>query len=89
MVVIPCPHCGSRNVSEFAYQGEAKARPDVGSVTPAEWRHYLYSHHNRAGWTTEGWYHRAGCRRFIKVERHTVTNEVRAAGGPRSPRDAS
>jgi sarcosine oxidase, subunit delta len=29
----------------------------------------------------EDWYHGSGCRRYFTVERHTVTNEVRSAGG--------
>lgn len=79
MILIPCPHCGPRNASEFAYRGESKARPDPATAGPGEWRDYLYNHANPAGWTTEGWYHRAGCRRFIQVERHSLTNQVRAA----------
>jgi heterotetrameric sarcosine oxidase delta subunit len=79
VILIPCPHCGPRNASEFAYQGEGKPRPDPATASPAEWRSYLYNHANPCGWTTEGWYHRAGCRRCITVERHTLTNEVRRA----------
>jgi sarcosine oxidase, subunit delta len=86
--LIPCPHCGQRNVSEFAYKGEARPRPDPRSVTPAEWRDYLYTHANPAGWISEGWYHRAGCRRFISIERHTVTNEIRAIRRPRADRNS-
>jgi sarcosine oxidase, subunit delta len=86
LILIPCPHCGPRNVSEFAYKGEAHPRPETASVTPAEWRDYLYTHTNPAGWIPEGWYHRAGCRRYISVERHTVTNEIRASRGPSGPR---
>ena len=56
-----------------------RARPDPGSATPGQWRGYLYLRANPCGWTTETWYHRMGCRRFIKVERHTETNEVRSA----------
>jgi sarcosine oxidase subunit delta len=79
VVVIPCPHCGPRNVSEFAYKGEAKDRPDPLTATRAAWREYLYVHENPAGWTSETWFHRAGCQTFIRVERHTVSNVVRSA----------
>jgi heterotetrameric sarcosine oxidase delta subunit len=65
--------------TEFAHIGEVSARPDPGSATPAQWRGYLYLRANPCGWTTETWYHRMGCRRYIKVERHTETNEVRSA----------
>jgi heterotetrameric sarcosine oxidase delta subunit len=78
VILLPCPHCGPRNVSEFAYLGEAPHRPDPNTAAPEEWRAYLYLKANPAGWTTETWLHRAGCRRYLVVERHTVTNEVRS-----------
>ena len=53
--------------------------PDVGSATREQWRAYLYLRANPCGWTTETWYHRAGCRKYIRVERHTETNEIRAS----------
>ena len=79
MIQIPCPYCGLRNANEFASTGEVKPRPDVATATPAVWRAYLYDHTNPEGWVTEGWYHRAGCRKFLVVERHTQTNEIRSA----------
>ncbi|MGH9283599.1 MAG: sarcosine oxidase subunit delta [Acidimicrobiales bacterium] len=75
---MPCPHCGPRNVSEFRYLGEELPRPEPAGVTPGEWRSYLYTKRNPAGWTTETWFHAMGCRAFFIAERHTVTNEVRA-----------
>jgi heterotetrameric sarcosine oxidase delta subunit len=77
MILIPCPHCGPRNSNEFRHSGELKPRPDVTTVTPQEWRDYLYIHRNPSGWTTETWYHAAGCRRFFTLTRHTLTNEIR------------
>jgi sarcosine oxidase, subunit delta len=77
MIQLPCPWCGPRNVSEFRYAGEATPRPDPGSVTPREWREYLYIRSNNRGWVVENWYHGAGCRRFFRLERHTESNEVR------------
>lgn len=79
MIVLPCPHCGPRNVSEFAYIAENRRRPDPNHVTPEEWRTYLYLRDNAAGWTSETWLHRAGCRRYLVVQRHTVSNEIRSA----------
>lgn len=79
MFRIPCPHCGLRNASEFRHVGEVRARPDPRTATSSQWRAYLYEKSNPAGWMSESWYHGFGCRRFISVERHTVTNEVRAA----------
>ena len=82
MMLVPCPHCGPRNAAEFRYLGEEKARPDPNRAGPAEWRAYLYLQRNPAGWTTETWFHDSGCRAFFTVERHTVTNEIRAAHLP-------
>ena len=62
--------------------GEATRRPDPGTAAIEAWRAYLYMRSNPAGWTTENWFHRAGCRRYFTVERHTVTNAVRAARRP-------
>jgi heterotetrameric sarcosine oxidase delta subunit len=77
MMLVPCPWCGPRNATEFRYGGAAGVRPDPVSATPQQWREYLYAQRNTLGWSREGWYHRAGCRRYITVERHTGTNEVR------------
>ena len=87
MILVPCPHCGPRNVSEFRHVGETTARPDPTSATAAEWRGYLYLRRNPAGWTTETWYHRAGCRAFFGAERHTITNQFRGSwlGGQVAP----
>jgi heterotetrameric sarcosine oxidase delta subunit len=79
MILLPCPWCGPRPATEFAHVGEVSVRPDPAAATPAQWRGYLYLRANPCGWTSETWYHRMGCRRFIKVERHTETNEIRSA----------
>jgi len=78
VLLLRCPHCGPRNSSEFHYAGEIGARPDPRSVEPARWREYLYTRRNPCGPTTERWFHRAGCRRFVTVLRDTLTNEVHA-----------
>ncbi|MGA7270978.1 MAG: sarcosine oxidase subunit delta [Acidimicrobiia bacterium] len=76
MLVIVCPHCGPRNHDEYAYQGELVSRPPV-DTDPATWRRYLYMKRNEAGWQAERWFHVSGCRRFLEVERNTITNEIR------------
>jgi heterotetrameric sarcosine oxidase delta subunit len=84
MLVILCPNCGPRNSDEFVYQGELRARPDVGGTDRSEWRRYLYMRSNKAGWVSERWFHLSGCRRFLMLERHTESNEIRdveAVGG--------
>lgn len=88
-MLLECPWCGPRNVSEFSHVGEQTSRPDPATADPAAWRAYLYLRSNPAGWTTETWYHRAGCRQHFVAERHTVTNEVRTTRPPgaQSPAD--
>lgn len=78
MLVIVCPHCGPRNSDEFTFAGETPRRPDVTTTSPAEWRRYLYMRENLAGWVTERWFHVSGCRRFLTVQRHTATNQIRS-----------
>jgi sarcosine oxidase subunit delta len=81
MILLTCPWCGTRNVSEFAYGGSLAARPDPADATPREWRDYLYLRDNTRGWVAERWYHRAGCRQFFVAERDTVTDQTRAPRG--------
>ena len=76
MMLLPCPWCGYRNVSEFAYGGELVSRPDPATTTREEWRAYLYLRDNPAGLLAEGWYHRAGCRKFFQAVRDTTDNTV-------------
>ena len=85
MILLACPHCGSRNAAEFRYLGELVHRPDAATATAEAWRAYLYRRRNPAGWVTETWLHRAGCRKFLIVERHTVTNEVRSVRAAAEP----
>ena len=82
MILLPCPFCGPRNVSEFRYVGELSERPDPKATSTEEWRTFLYVRNNPAGWTTETWFHSAGCRQHFVAERHTVTNEVRSTRLP-------
>jgi heterotetrameric sarcosine oxidase delta subunit len=93
MILVPCPHCGPRNASEFRYMGEEQPRPVPTTTTQSEWRAYLYVKKNPAGWTTETWFHALGCRAFFVAERNTVTNEFRAAAHqdparPEEPHDS-
>ena len=82
MILLSCPYCGPRNASEFRYVGELSTRPDPNETDAEGWRTFLYTRANPAGWTAETWFHRAGCRQHLVVERHTVTNEVRSSRRP-------
>lgn len=78
MLLISCPHCGPRNSDEFTFNGEVRARPDVNTTDAPEWRRYLYMRKNASGWVAERWFHVSGCRRYLMLERHTVSNEIRS-----------
>ncbi|NNC23870.1 sarcosine oxidase subunit delta [Salinisphaera sp. USBA-960] len=74
MLEIPCPWCGPRDESEFAYGGEAHLnRPDPETASDREWAAYLYYRDNKAGVHAERWHHTHGCRRWFNAVRDTVT----------------
>lgn len=75
MLLINCPYCGARNVSEFRFGGEYKTRP-ADPITDAAWIDYLYMKENRLGQQTEWWYHRAGCGTWFLAERDTATQQI-------------
>ena len=81
MILLPCPWCGPRNVDEFHHLGEVAPRPAPDRASRSVWRAYLYLRDNPCGWVRERWYHRAGCRRVLTLERHTLTNAVRGGEG--------
>jgi sarcosine oxidase subunit delta len=83
--LLSCPHCGPRDVNEFATTGEVltRPRPPGGSESQGSWRpsvreltDYVYFRRNVAGVQREWWYHRAGCGTWFLAERDTRTNEV-------------
>ncbi|NND13360.1 MAG: sarcosine oxidase subunit delta [Acidimicrobiia bacterium] len=75
-LMLRCPHCGPRTIEEYVY-GEIPVVPD--SITDPNQRDvdFAFMKTNRRGWTTERWFHLFGCRRWLTVERNTVTNQVR------------
>jgi len=77
MIVVPCPNCGPRNASDLRNCGETVVRPNPSTTSLREWRTYLYIRENPAGWLTETWYCRNGCRLYFTIERNTSTNEIR------------
>jgi heterotetrameric sarcosine oxidase delta subunit len=74
---IPCPFCGLRDITEFAYQGDATlTRPAPGADGMYD---YVYLRDNKAGEHSEHWYHSAGCHAWLTVTRNTTTHEILAA----------
>ena len=80
---IPCPFCGPRDVSEFAYRGDATPqRPYAdGAQAASEGMvfDYVYLRDNPAGPISEHWYHAQGCRSWLVVERDTRTHAIAGA----------
>ncbi len=78
---IPCPHCGSRDLSEFVYHGDATPkRPDpMKENAPELFYNYVYLRENPAGPIRELWYHASGCRSWLIVTRDTRTHVIERA----------
>jgi heterotetrameric sarcosine oxidase delta subunit len=78
MLLIPCPWCGDRDETEFAYGGQAHVPypADPDALSDAEWGAYLFVRDNPKGPFAERWVHSAGCRRWFNVERDTGTHRV-------------
>jgi methylglutamate dehydrogenase subunit B len=74
---ITCTYCGSRDVSEFSYLGDATlTRPADGEG--AAMHDYVYLRDNPAGPHEELWYHAQGCRSWLRVSRDTLSHEILA-----------
>jgi heterotetrameric sarcosine oxidase delta subunit len=75
---IKCPYCGSRDAGEFSYLGDATLK------RPADGEHdidgamfdYVYLRDNPADQHREHWYHSAGCRSWLVVERDTRNHVI-------------
>ncbi len=80
-MLIPCPWCGDREEVEFRYGGPVPMGypPDPQMVDDAAWARYLYFRPNPKGPLEERWVHAAGCRRWFKLNRDTVTHEITPA----------
>jgi len=78
---IPCPFCGDRDASEFAYLGDATLkRPDPSSPDAERAFHdYVYLRDNPAGPHREFWHHVSGCRSWLIVKRDTRNHEILGA----------
>ena len=79
MMQIDCPHCGPRAQAEFIYErtvdsvGPLHAAPDEAMKT-------LFTRANPRGVDQEIWRHTFGCRAWMVITRHRVTNEISAIG---------
>ncbi|HVN99431.1 MAG TPA: sarcosine oxidase subunit delta [Steroidobacteraceae bacterium] len=78
MLRIECPWCGVRDEIEFRYRGDAGAPRPAGDAPAAEFIAHVYERSNPRDWHAEWWLHVAGCRRLLRVERHTLTHAIRS-----------
>jgi sarcosine oxidase subunit delta len=63
-------------VEEFTIRGDATLRrPDPGASEKA-WMDYVFIRENPMGRHKEFWHHQYGCRRWLIVERDTVSHDV-------------
>jgi len=79
MLLIPCPICGDRPEDEFGFGGDATVVHPGHGVSTADYAEYLYFRDNPKGPHRELWVHRYGCRRWIVVERDTLTHHIAGA----------
>jgi heterotetrameric sarcosine oxidase delta subunit len=77
---IACPNCGPRSYYEFSFGGEVRDRSTQATAEENYRRIWLRA--NVAGRQRERWFHEAGCRRWLTIERDTRTNEIHAAREP-------
>ena len=82
MLRISCPYCGVRDEAKFRYRGDATVRRPAATADAETFAAYVFDRANPAGWHVEWRYHLHGCRRVLKVARHTVTHEIAAVGLP-------
>jgi heterotetrameric sarcosine oxidase delta subunit len=78
---INCPWCGVRDEAEFRYRGDASLARPGQSAPAAAFAAYVYERDNELGWHREWWLHVGGCRKLLKVTRHTLTHEIREVSG--------
>ncbi|MBL4646347.1 MAG: sarcosine oxidase subunit delta [Hyphomicrobiales bacterium] len=81
-MIINCPHCGPRDVSEFTYLGDASVkRPTSEKAARKSWENLVYNRDNPLGKHRELWHHAFACRLTMEVVRNTKTHEITSVKG--------
>jgi sarcosine oxidase subunit delta len=70
MRLVPCPRCGLREATEFVCAGEGTPHPAAAEGLADA----LYARANVKGPVEELWWHKFGCRRWLRLRRDTATN---------------
>lgn len=71
---LDCPNCGPRSYHEFSFGGELRDYDPDASTNEDYASTWLRA--NAGGPQGERWFHFAGCRRWLTVQRDTRTNVV-------------
>ena len=82
MMLIKCPHCGPRAQTEFVYERTIDSVVGLDAAPEAAMK-TLFTRNNPRGEDEEIWRHTFGCRAWMVIAHHRVTNEinsVRAVG---------
>lgn len=74
--LISCPHCGPRPKEEFTIKGDASLGRPAADAGSQDWYNYVYLRDNPKGLHKEYWHHSSGCRRWLIVERDTITHKI-------------
>jgi len=85
---IACPHCGERDLREFAYHGDAAAvmGPDTEAADALDRvTAHVYLRDNPAGEHRELWYHAAGCQAWLVVTRNTRSHAIMSVASLKAP----
>lgn len=75
MMQLNCPHCGPRAQSEFTYERTVDSVVPLDAAPEAAMK-TLFARSNPRGVDEEIWRHTYGCRAWMVMARHRVTNEI-------------
>jgi heterotetrameric sarcosine oxidase delta subunit len=75
MMIMPCPHCGPRAQAEFTYERTLDSVVALDAA-PDEAMRTLFTRANPRGDDAELWRHTYGCRAWMVITRHRVTNAI-------------
>ena len=78
MIRIDCPFCGTRDHTEFSYEGDATVKYPELDASEEAWFEAVFLRDNPRGWHREYWRHAFGCGLFLEVTRHMTTHEIKA-----------
>ena len=78
MLLISCPFCGPRSEDEFAFGGDATVVTQKEQSNTEAFADQIFLRVNPKGWHKEFWVHRYGCRRWMIIERHTVSHQIKS-----------